>query len=97
MPIPDYQTLMLPLLKLLADELPHKTKDAIESLAINLNIKDTDRQKLLSGGQPIFNNRVGWARTYLKKAGLISSPTRGIPEISERGKAVLSNLEFRQN
>ncbi|CAM4174152.1 restriction system protein [Pedobacter westerhofensis] len=91
MPIPDYQTLMLPLLKLLADELPHKTKDAIESLAINLNIKDTDRQKLLSGGQPIFNNRVGWARTYLKKAGLISSPTRGILEISERGKAVLSN------
>ena len=90
MAIPDYQTLMLPLLQLLSDEKPHKTRDAIESLAISLKLNDDQRQELLSGGQPIFNNRVGWARTYLKKAGLLSSPSRGVLIISDRGKAALS-------
>lgn len=90
MAIPDYQTLMLPLLQLLSDEKPHKTRDAIESLAISLKLNDEQRQEQLSGGQPIFNNRVGWARTYLKKAGLLSSPSRGVLTISDRGKAALS-------
>ncbi|MGO4875053.1 restriction endonuclease [Pedobacter psychrotolerans] len=90
MAIPDYQTLMLPLLQLLSDEKPHKTRDAIESLAISLKLNDEQRQEQLSGGQPIFNNRVGWALTYLKKAGLLSSPSRGVLTISDRGKAALS-------
>lgn len=90
MAIPDYQTLMLPLLQLLSDEKPHKTREAIESLAIFLKLTEDERQELLGGGQPVFNNRVGWARTYLKKAGLLSSPSRGVLTISDRGKATLS-------
>lgn len=89
MAIPDYQTLMLPLLQFLADDKPHKTKDAIEALAVSLQLSDDERQELLSGGQPVFSNRVGWARTYLKKAGLLVSPSRGILTISERGKLAL--------
>ncbi len=92
MAIPDYQTLMLPLLKLLSDEKPYKTRDAIESLAIFMKLNDDERQELLSSGQRIFNNRVGWARTYLKKAGLLSSPSRGVLKITDRGRAaVLQN------
>jgi len=90
MAIPDYQTLMLPLLTLLSDKKPHRTKDVIESLAKSLKLSDHDRQELLMGGQLVFNNRVGWARTYLKKAGLISSPSRGVLTISGRGRTALN-------
>lgn len=93
MAIPDYQTLMLPLLQLLSDEKPHKTRDAIESLALSLKLNDDERQELLTSGQRVFNNRVGWARTYLKKAGLLSSPSRGVLTITDRGRAaIVQNL-----
>jgi len=61
MALPDFQTLMLPLLQLLSDEKPHKTIVAIESLASFLKVTNDERQELLGGGQPVFNNRVGWA------------------------------------
>ena len=68
--IPDYQSLMLPLLKLVSDGQEHKYRDLIESLAIEFEVTDEERKELLaSGNQAIFDNRVGWAKTYLKKAG----------------------------
>ena len=67
--IPDYQSLMLPLLKLVSDGQEHKYRDLIESLAIEFEVKDEERKELLaSGNQAIFDNRVGWAKTYLKKS-----------------------------
>ena len=67
--IPDYQSLMLPLLKLVSDKQEHKYRDLIEKLAIKFQITDEERKELLaSGNQAIFDNRVGWAKTYLKKA-----------------------------
>ncbi len=89
--IPDYQSLMLPLLKLVSDGKEHKYRDLIESLAIEFEVTDEERKKLLtSGNQPIFDNRVGWAKTYLKKAGLIDSPKRATFIITDLGRQTLA-------
>jgi restriction system protein len=88
--IPDYQSLMLPLLKLIADEKEYKVNDLIENLALQFNLTNDEKSELLPSGQSfIFGNRVGWARTYLKKAGLLDSAKRGAIFITERGKKVL--------
>lgn len=93
--IPDYQKLMLPLLKLVSDGNEHKYRDLIEKLAIEFQITDDERKELLaSGNQAIFDNRVGWAKTYLKKAGLLESPKRAIFKITEIGRDTLAkNLD----
>lgn len=91
MPIPDYQTLMLPLLRLAADGKDHTTREAVEILATEFQLTPAERSELLaSGQQAIFNNRVGWANAYIKKAGLLESPRRGILRITTRGKQTLS-------
>ncbi len=90
MSIPDYQSVMLPLLRRLADRQEHPLPTVIEQLAEEFKLMDSERRELLpSGGQFVFNNRVGWARTYMKKAGLISTPKRGILQITDRGFQVL--------
>lgn len=86
MPIPDYQTLMLPVLKLASDQSEHKFSQAVEELADEFSLTPEERSELLpSGSQAVFNNRVGWARSYLKQAGLLKSPKRGYFTISETG------------
>lgn len=92
MAIPDYQTIMLPLLKFVADQKEHSVHEAVKFLANEFNLSDEDRKEMLpSGQQEVFLNRVGWARTYMKKAGLLDSPKRGIFVITERGKKVLAS------
>ncbi len=93
--IPDYQSLMLPLLRLVADKQEHKYRDLIESLATEFQITDEERKELLaSGNQAIFDNRVGWAKTYLKKAGLLDSPKRATFVITQIGLDTLKeNLD----
>ncbi len=89
--IPDYQTLMLPLLKLVADGQEHKYRDLIEKLGAEFHVTDEERKELLaSGNQPIFDNRVGWAKTYLKKAGLLDSPKRATFVITDLGRQTLA-------
>jgi len=89
--IPDYQSLMLPLLKIVSDGAQHKYRDLIEQLAEEFQLSDDDRKELLaSGNQAIFDNRVGWAKTYLKKAGLLDSPMRATFSISDLGRQVLA-------
>src|SRR5262245_12156722 len=91
MPIPDYQTCMLPLLQLAADGSEHSAHEAIESLAQHFNLTDEEISALrTSGTQPIVANRVGWARTYMKKAGLLEYPKRGLFKITSRGLEVLT-------
>ena len=94
MAIPDYQSLMLPLLKIANDGTEHDLGDAIEILGIQFNLTNEERNELLpSGVQTKFDNRVGWARTHLRKAGLLDSPKRGRFQITNRGREVLkSNL-----
>jgi len=82
---------MLPLLKLANDEDDHYIHDAVNKLADSFSLTDEEKSILLpSGQQPVFYNRVGWARTYLKKAGLIEDPRRGYFHITKSGKSVLA-------
>lgn len=90
LPVPDYQSLMLPLLQALSDGIEHDMTETTESLAREFRLTTDDRRQLLpSGRQPTFENRVGWARTYMKKAGLLESTARGKIRITQRGLDVL--------
>lgn len=92
MPVPDFESLMLPLLRITADGQEHRLSETIEALAHELHLSEEDRNELLpSGRQAKFDNRVGWARTYLSKAGLLVSTGRGRFRITERGLEVLAN------
>jgi restriction system protein len=91
MAIPDYQTLMLPALRCLADGRIRVVRDVVEELADKFGLTDADRAQLLpSGGTLTFASRVGWAKTYLKKAGLLTQPKRGIVQISPKGRELLA-------
>ena len=91
MPIPDFQTLMLPVLQISAEK-EWRISDAVERLADDYNLSQEDRTALLpSGRQTTFANRVGWAKSYLIKAGLIKPTKRAHFCISDEGRTVLSN------
>jgi restriction system protein len=92
MPIPDFQTLMLPVLKLAAEK-EWRISDTVERLAGDFNLSQEERTALLpSGRQTTFSNRVAWAKSYLVKAGLLEPTTKRAHYcITERGKGVLSN------
>ena len=94
--IPDFQSIMLPLLRMLSDRKEYRYRDIVEELAKAFQITDDERKELLaSGNQPIFDNRVGWAKTYLKKAGLLDSPKRAIFVITDVGLDVLKTNPSR--
>jgi restriction system protein len=96
MSIPDFQTIMLPLLELASDGNEHKLSDANEHLANHFNLTDAERKELLpSGKKPIFNDRVSWAVYYLKRAVLLTSPTRGKFQITPRGVDILAQNPLR--
>lgn len=101
MPIPDYQTLMLPVLKLAGDGQEHRIADVVRRLADEFKLTADEREHLLpSGRQPTFNNRVHWAKTYLSQAGLLATTRRAHFTITDRGRGVLQkapsavNIEF---
>lgn len=90
MAIPDYQAVMLPLLQFASDRQEHSLWAVVEALSRQFDLTDEERRQLLpSGQQTVFYNRVGWARTYMKQAGLLDSTRRGYLRITERGLAVL--------
>ncbi len=91
MAIPDFQTLMLPLLEFAADGNEHSMQDAREALARKFGLTEEEQNALTpSGRQALFSNRVGWAKTYLMRARIFDSPRRGFFRISERGRQILS-------
>src|ERR1035437_562446 len=84
--VPNYEAIMLPLLKFIEDGKEHELNETIDKLSDYFKLSSDEVKELLpSGTQPIFRNRVGWARTYMKKAGLLSTPRRGHFIILERG------------
>lgn len=88
--IPDYQSIMLPLLEHVSDGKEHKMRDVTDKLATKFGVTEEEQKELLpSGAAPVFYNRTAWAKTYLKKAGLIDSPKQGVVVISKRGLEVL--------
>ncbi len=92
MAVPDYQSLMLPLLKIAIDGNEHNLSEIIDTLAEQFDLSDQDRKEILpSGKQRKFDNRVYWARTYLAKARLITSTGRSKFRITEQGIRVVKD------
>lgn len=90
MAIPDYQTLMLPVLAI-ASEGETRVPAAAEKIANTLGLTDDEREEMLpSGKQRLLHNRIHWAKFYMAKAGLISSPKRGLFIATDTGKALLA-------
>lgn len=91
MAVPDYQSLMLPLLQFAAKKGGEtSTSEAVEALAKELSLSDEDLKEMLpSGIQSTFVNRFGWTSTYMKKAGLLEATRRGFYQITDRGKDLL--------
>lgn len=90
MPIPDFQSLMLPLMNLISDGKEHAVRSATLEMGRQCNLSEAEWSEMLpSGRAPLFYNRLAWAKTHLKKAGLIDQPRRGVIVISDRGRKVL--------
>lgn len=89
MSIPGYQSVMLPLLTLLADGKEHMLPELVRDLATHFQITEEEASQRLPSGAKTFYNRVGWATTYLHKSGLITIPRRSCLQITTDGKKLL--------
>jgi len=90
-PIPDYQTFMRPLLQTVEDGDDHRMRDLYPSLATVFQLTEAEMGELLpSGKQATYINRIGWAKTYLVKAGALESRQRATVRITERGRQLLA-------
>jgi restriction system protein len=87
--VPDYQSLMAPVLRALADGQEQPNSQLRETLAGQLDLNDEDLRAIIPSGSPLFASRVHWAVTYLYHAGLLSRPRRGVVQITQRGREVL--------
>ena len=86
MAIPKYNELYPSVLKALSDEKEHSIHEIDEIISDQLNLTEEERNEMLpSGNQKLIKNRIGWARSYLKKAGLIESRKRGFANITDLG------------
>lgn len=101
MAIPDFQSIMLPLLKFCADGKEHTNRECLDHLVQEFGLTEDEQKELLpSGQQCVINNRVAWARTHLKMAGVLENTRRGVFRITESGQKILSqnpqkiNLRF---
>jgi hypothetical protein len=95
MAVPDFQSLMLPMLKLTADRKPHSYADAVDYFMREFRLSEEDRGEELNSGQKRLNNRTYWAATYLRRAGLLRSTGPGRFEITGRGESVLAENPAR--
>jgi restriction system protein len=92
MAIPDYQTIMLPLLRLAGRGAEHSTQDAVETIIEEFGLSGAEREQILPGGtKTVISNRVQWAKTYLTQARLLEPSKRAHFRITSRGKAVLED------
>lgn len=90
MALPTYDALYLPLLRSLADQAIHTNREIAAFIAKEMSLSPEDLQERLSSGGSVFQNRVGWACTYLNKAGLLQRTSRGHYRLSQEGTAVLA-------
>ncbi len=93
MAIPDYQSLMLPLLEILGDDPDHSVRDIRERLAANFGITLEDRS--LRSAVVLFYKRVSWATSSLKNAGLLERSSMDVVRITSRGLEVLNQHPTR--
>ena len=98
MSIPDYETVMLPLMQFAAGGKEYSINEVTTHLADLFKLTPEEREQRIPSGQSSYiKNRTGWAKTYLKKAGLLSSPKRGVIQITDRGREVLLQKPERIN
>ncbi len=96
MAVPDFQTVMLPLLVFMEDSAEHGIAEVIEVLGDRLGLSPEDKKELLPSESDVkFDNRVRWAAFYLRKAGLLERPGRGKLRITGRGQQVLKTKPGR--
>ncbi|MCP9338478.1 restriction endonuclease [Stutzerimonas xanthomarina] len=92
MAIPDFQSVMRPVLQAVGDGVPLPLSALRVRIADVFQLTEEERkERLPSGNQTVINNRVGWARTYLNKAGLLTIPNKGMVQITDRGRQALSS------
>lgn len=92
MPIPDFQSLMRPLLQAHADGKEHINRELVTQLADQFGLSDEERREMLpSGGARLFDNRIGWAKSHITQAGLLNSPRRAVSMITDRGCEALNH------
>jgi restriction system protein len=96
--IPDFQTIMLPLLEHLADGAVKSNRESIDDLSKHFQLTDEEATVLLpSGQQSVFTNRVAWAKAHLKKAGFLESPSRGLYKVTPRALEALTQSDQKIN
>ena len=90
MGVPDFQSFLLPMLRIAGDGKEHSLSEARTRLASEFTLTQAEQEELLpSGRQSRFANRVAWAKVYLEQAGLVLSPRRGHFHVTDRGSEVL--------
>lgn len=90
MAIPDFQSVMLPLLRFCGDGNEHTNQEALDAIAREFALTEKEQKELLpSGQQSVINNRVAWAKAHMKMAGLLEHTRRGVFRVTERGQDVL--------
>lgn len=90
MSIPDYQTVMLPLLTFASDGKEHRLREAIDAMSDHFGLTDAERHEQIPCGAEKIYDHVTWAKTYMKQAVLLEYPKRGFFKITERGRSVLA-------
>ncbi|WP_435020594.1 restriction endonuclease [Tundrisphaera sp. TA3] len=91
MKIPDFQTVMLPLLRILEDGQTRPMREVTKLVADAFQLTEEERGMMLPNGQQsIISNRVAWAKTHMKMAGLIENPNRGQVRLSDLGRSILA-------
>jgi len=89
--IPDFQAVMLPLLEAISDGQDHLVRDVTRLIADKYGLSEDERRQMLPSGQTsIITNRVGWAKTHMKMAGLLENQVRGYIRLSPVGRDVLA-------
>ena len=96
MPVPDFQSIMRPLLDFASDGKEHSLAEARQSLSLAFHLTDEEEKLLLpSGRQAMFTNRVAWAKVYLSQAGALETTRRGHFQITDRGRDLLQKVASR--
>ncbi len=96
MAIPDFQTIMMPFLKLISNGSSYHLREVAEGLAAEFGLTETERKEIYAKSrQPVFNNRVAWAKSYLQKYSLLTCPQRAHVVISQDGINLLNSFQGR--
>jgi restriction system protein len=93
--VPDYESLMLPVLRAVREGLPYTIAEVRRVVAGELSLTPDDLAERVRSGKPVFDNRVHWAIVYMVQAGVLRRPRRGVVELTDRGREILAEKPAR--